>query len=414
MYPETDHAQNNMAPTPQDRWADHGRGPIPADLKGSPSLYQLQGMRSTKKNHSVPVALSLLLGLLLMDGSKDRPEAVLGQNSTEDPLKWPRRLGWTILGIYGLNKLLEYLDTIPVQISAPTPPVQPSVDWTALLGNLVTDAAVPASEEPRTIWTPPRDDRWLTLAPQPSVALVLGKRGSGKTALGYRLLEMNRDRAAPYVVGVPAAVRKLLPEWIGVMDRLDDVPEASVVLLDEAYIQFHARNAMSREGREIGTMVNLSRQRRQSLIFIVHEARQLDVNAISQADVIAIKELSEISREFERRELKAFTDKARIAFLTVRGDKRLWTWVFSETSGEVGLVVNALPSFWTPRLSRAFAESQQSHSTSSPQRKGQRTSTPDLAAKAKSMRRVGFSYGAIADKLNVSKSYAFKLVKGSE
>ena len=89
------------------------------------------------------------------------------------------------------------------------------------------------------------------------------------------------------------------------MDRLEDVPAGSCVLLDEAYLQLHARNSMSKDGRDIGSLVNLSRQRGQTLIFVVQESRQLDINAISQADVIAIKELSEISKEFEPKAIRA-------------------------------------------------------------------------------------------------------------
>ena len=44
-----------------------------------------------------------------------------------------------------------------------------------------------------------------SLVPHPSIVLVLGKRGSGKTALGYRLLELLRGHAEPYVVGIPAS-----------------------------------------------------------------------------------------------------------------------------------------------------------------------------------------------------------------
>ena len=66
------------------------------------------------------------------------------------------------------------------------------------------------------------------------------------------------------------------------------------------------------------------------MIFIVQEARQLDVNAISQADVIAVKELSEISRDFERRELKRFTDKASTALARLKSNRQRWTWVYSD------------------------------------------------------------------------------------
>ena len=238
-------------------------------------------------------------------------------------------------------------------------------------------ASWPASAKP-VEYVPPPDAQWLRLAPHPSEVLVIGKRGSGESALGYRLLELYRDRAAPYVVGLPGSARKLLPEWVGVMDRLEDVPPGAAVLLDEAYIQLHARNAMSKQGRDIGTMVNLSRQKRQTLIFIVQEARQLDINAISQADVIAIKDLSELSREFERKELRGFTDKARMAFASIAADRRPWTWVYSETADFTGLIENQLATFWKPALSHAFAEAgATSGEQGVRQRKGSRTPNPE-------------------------------------
>ena len=134
------------------------------------------------------------------------------------------------------------------------------------------------------------------------------------------------------------------------MDRLEDVPAGSCVLLDEAYLQLHARNSMSKDGRDIGSLVNLSRQRGQTLIFVVQESRQLDINAISQADVIAIKELSEISKEFERKAIRAFTDRARAAFASITGDKRPFSWVYSEAKGSGDLVQNQLASLWKPAL----------------------------------------------------------------
>jgi len=240
---------------------------------------------------------------------------------------------------------------------------------------------------------------------------VLGKRNSGKSVLGHRLLEVFRNRAAPYVVGLPAAARKLLPDWIGCADRLEDVPPKATVLLDESYIQYHARNSMSAEGRDIGTIVNLSRQKEQTLIFIVQEARQLDINAISQADLIAVKELSEISREFERRELKRFTDKARVAFVGVKGNRQRFTWVYSEAVGDAGLVENELPSFWKPALSRAFAKAtpDQSNNGAGP-RKGARTPREELKARAKALNQQKHSLADIGNILGISKTQAFNLV----
>ena len=58
-------------------------------------------------------------------------------------------------------------------------------------------------------WSPRPDYLWQSLAPHPSVGVIVGRRGGGKSALGYRLLELQRDRTACYVVG-PPSLRKLV------------------------------------------------------------------------------------------------------------------------------------------------------------------------------------------------------------
>ena len=42
------------------------------------------------------------------------------------------------------------------------------------------------------------DDRWRSLIVHPSIVLLLGRRGSGKSALAYRLLGLLRHRAKVY------------------------------------------------------------------------------------------------------------------------------------------------------------------------------------------------------------------------
>jgi len=106
-------------------------------------------------------------------------------------------------------------------------------------------------------WQPPSDQQLVTIVRHPSVVLIIGRRDSGKSVLGYRLLELLRGHGTPYVVGLPANAVKLLPDWIGVMERLEDVPNGSVVLVDEAYLSLHARTGMSEAGRSIGNDINL-------------------------------------------------------------------------------------------------------------------------------------------------------------
>jgi hypothetical protein len=225
------------------------------------------------------------------------------------------------------------------------------------------------------------------------VVLILGKCGSGKSALGYRLLELLRGHGEPYAVGLSEKAAKLLPPWVGIMAELKDVPAKAVVLVDESYLRFHARGSMLSAGRTIGALINLSRQKQQTLIFSVQEARQLDVNIVSQIDVLAVKALSELSQGFERPQLRKLTDKARAAFGPLKGELRCWSWVYSD---------------WRPALSHAFAQS----SDALVQRRGQRPARKELKARAQSMHKAGLSYAQIGQNLGVSKTTAWRLLHG--
>ena len=291
-----------------------------------------------------------------------------------------------------------------------TPAKSESFDWGSINWESVKkalDESLKSKAAPKQTWNPPPDSLWLDLLIHPCVVLILGRRGSGKSGLGYRIIELMRHRGEPYIVGLPAQAQKHLPDWAGTVDRLEDVPPKAVVLVDESYLHYPSRASMTSGGRDIGSLINLSRQREQTLIFVVQEARQLDVNIVSQIDVLAVKELSDLSRGFERPQLRGLTDKARAAFGTVHGDHRRWSWVHSEFSSYEGLVSNELASFWTPRLSRAFVEPS---GDVAPARRGQRPSREELQQTAHGMRGAGLSFSHIARNLGVSKTQAWRLV----
>lgn len=93
------------------------------------------------------------------------------------------------------------------------------------------------------------DAAWRAKIVRPSIVLILGKRGSGKSALGYRLLELFRYGSQPYVVGVPPSARQHLPDWIGIAPRLEELPPKSIALMDEAYLAYHARASGTAQAR---------------------------------------------------------------------------------------------------------------------------------------------------------------------
>lgn len=335
---------------------------------------------------------------------RSRCYCIPGERAQQRQVKW-----WSDR----FHNVVDILNVIAIaassnRSSAVTRPLHP-IPVKRVPPRLPVRSPAPSVRDPGTVSS--SDAQWLTNIQHPSVIAIIGSRDSGKSATGYKLLELFRPRAAPYVVGAPGKIRKLLPIWIGLVGTLDEVPENSVVLVDEAYLQFGSRNSMSATGRKIGELVNLSRQRNITIIFVAQEARQMDVNVISQADVLVIKELTEISRDFERKELRRFTDKARKAFSELRGNRRQFSWVFTHLNGEVGVLQNGLASFWSSALSRAFAGPPSDDPSDGFERIGSRLTRADLKIEVKRLRRLRptVSFGKIEKMLGISKSHAHRL-----
>ena len=252
------------------------------------------------------------------------------------------------------------------------------------------------------------DGRWREVIAHPSVVLILGKRGSGKSALGYRLLELCRYALTPYVLGLPKQGQRLLPDWIGVATSLEDVPPKSIVLIDEAYLRYHSRESLAARSREMTRILNLCRQTEQTLIFVSQEARQVDRNIASSASVVVFKDLGILQIEFDRPELARIATQAKQAFEAVKGDRRSWSYVYSPNADFMGLLENPLPTFWSNRLSRAFASGGEASSTKMPKR----MTLKERIQQARELHQGGLSLGQIARMLGVSKSTVHNYVRG--
>jgi hypothetical protein len=294
----------------------------------------------------------------------------------------------------------------------PPPSPQPDTDWIGdiLRGWELTQEISPETDVP-DVEAPPSltstDHQWHQAVTHPSVVLILGKRGSGKSALAYRLLELFRYQTKPYVVGAPNGARNLLPTWIGLAPSLEAVREKSIVLVDEAYLSHHARESQAKKSLTMSRLLNLSRQREQTLIFVTQEARQVDRNIASSASVIIFKEPGPLQFEFERPELRRIAQRAKAGFESITRARSAWSYVYSPDADYAGMVENALPTYWTTQISHLFRAGQGTSTLDHPIE----TTVAERRERAKDLRSGGLSYSEIARELGVSKSTVTNYLK---
>ena len=105
------------------------------------------------------------------------------------------------------------------------------------------------NESPQSSTQEPPDNALACILHHPLVILILGHRGSGKSALACRLQELLRGIAPPYAVGLPANAVRLLPTWYGLTDDPLDIPTNATIYIPESHRLFHARSSQTAQGR---------------------------------------------------------------------------------------------------------------------------------------------------------------------
>ena len=198
---------------------------------------------------------------------------------------------------------------------------------------------------------------WDKAIRPPCVAVILGFRRKGKSALAWFLVERLHKKLnlQACCVGLPKKHRKLLPKWVNHYDDITKLPKKSVVIVDEAGLRFAARRHNSDPNVVMQALIALSGQKEQVILFIAHVSRLLDVDTIMDSDLVIFKMPSLAHERFERREIAEFTKEAR-AQLLAKGNPKKWSYVVDFHEGGRGVLANTLPSFWTETLSHAWAD----------------------------------------------------------
>jgi hypothetical protein len=185
-----------------------------------------------------------------------------------------------------------------------------------------------------------------------SIGIILGARGSGKSALGMRLLENIAAKTGRAVCAI-GFDPQTLPDWIKCVQTVEEVPNGSFVLVDEGGITFSSRSSFSSANKLLSSLLLVSRHKDLSILFISQNSANLEVNTIRQADYLLMRKPSLLQREFERKRIGKIYADIGAHFASLPDGGRYSTYIYSDEF--LGFAANPLPSFWSSRASKSFS-----------------------------------------------------------
>lgn len=184
-----------------------------------------------------------------------------------------------------------------------------------------------------------------------TIGLILGARGTGKSAIGMRFLENFKARTDKkiYAIGFES---DSLPKWIRSVQSVDEIKNNSVVLIDEGGIEFSSRKSMSSANELLSDLLMISRHRDTSVLFITQNSANLEVNAIRQSDYLVLKPSSLLQKDFERKKIRDVYTEVDSDFKRLKKVLGI-TYIYSDEFR--GFCTNSLPSFWSDKVSKGWA-----------------------------------------------------------
>ncbi len=188
------------------------------------------------------------------------------------------------------------------------------------------------------------------LKAESKIGIILGARGSGKTAFGVKLMEnlYAKQKSRCYAIGFD---KNTMPSWIEVVESVGEIKNNSSVLIDEGGILFSSRKSMTKPNQLLSELILISRHKNLNIFFISQNSSNLDVNIIRQADFLVLKPTSLLQKDFERKKIAEVYSDVEGKFKKYKNDRGI-TYIYANEFR--GFVSNSLPSFWSTRISKSF------------------------------------------------------------
>ena len=185
-----------------------------------------------------------------------------------------------------------------------------------------------------------------------TIGLIIGARGSGKSAVGLKLLENLHVKTMKKIYAIGFRSEEM-PSWVEVIRDINSVKNDSFVLVDEGGVLFNSRDSMKSANKILSELILISRHKNLSILFISQNSSNLEVNILRQADYLILKPASLLQSEFERKIIQKIYEQTSKGFESYSKYKGL---SYIHSSQFKGFVTNPLPSFLKQSLSKSFSE----------------------------------------------------------
>ena len=185
------------------------------------------------------------------------------------------------------------------------------------------------------------------------IIAIAGRRGSGKSTLGFRILEniATKTKRKAFVLDVP---QNVMPSFITSVNNLDEVKNNSVLLVDEGALAFSSRNAMTKDNKALADLLAIARHKDLTLILVTQNTSMIDKNVLNLCDTVLLKEGSLLQEKMERPVLRDLYKQANNEFNKLNKNEVIKHFFIFDSDFE-GLCSYELPSFWSDRISKSRA-----------------------------------------------------------
>lgn len=193
------------------------------------------------------------------------------------------------------------------------------------------------------------------------IIVIVGARGSGKTATALWLAEQSKQKGNHeyiYYVGKPEN-SDMYPSWIKFVSTLDDLPHSCFAIVDEAAIKYNARKFQQEQNVELTEKMVIARHQDKTLILITQNIKLVDINVSRLYDIVLFKMGTEYGLQRKRagEGINAY-EKEKMLIRNRLKPKTKQEVLIEYLTGPVSIFykfTHGLPSFWdNEKISKSF------------------------------------------------------------